>query len=69
MEPIRQDLASEPEPEEDNNLAVTIFGKEYEGRSNGERTIDGSADDCEAGRIAPTGPQLASVFFFFAMIF
>jgi len=24
------DLASEPEPEEDNNLAVTIFGKEYE---------------------------------------
>ena len=28
----RQDLASEPEPEEDNNLAVTIFGKEYEGQ-------------------------------------
>ena len=35
----RQDLASEPEPEEDNNLAVTIFGKEYEGRSMA-RTID-----------------------------
>ena len=40
---LGEDLASEPEPEEEN-LAVTIFGKEYEGGSDTlwERTLLGA---------------------------